>query len=157
MCRCVNGSRYKNNCVTEAQSGKAAAASRRTSENLRVCPFPRVQQSGNKPVLVVAARLSSSYLLACGAYRKMALKVERISLDPVVASWPSVFTSPTRSPFLRGRMRLKDAEPPQAHSPGAKPTLCLGELCSLWMLRLDTDRTACTRSPFCAVSSPETR
>lgn len=87
----------------------------------------------------------------------MPLKVERISLASVVASWPSVLTRPTRSPFLSGRIRLKDTEPPQAQLPPLTPPCWPMELCSLWTLRLDTDKTACTRSPCLAVSSPEIR
>lgn len=133
------------------------AASQRNSDNY---VFLHISSSPVS-VFAVTGQLSSSYLLACGAYRKMALKVERISLASVVASWPPVLTSPTRSPFLRGRIRLKDTEPPQPQLPLAElpywPATGPAELWSFWTLRLDTDRTASMRSPCFAVSRPEIR
>lgn len=136
-------------------SSHSGTASQQIRENIVASTFTPVQLSGNK----TSPQLSSSYLLASGAYRKMALKVERISLDSVVAKWPPVLTRPTRSPFLKGRIRLKDTEPPQPQLPPSEPLYWPAagpaELCSLWTLRLDTDRTACTLSPCLAVSSPE--
>lgn len=134
------------------------AASQQISDNY---VFSFHVSSSPVSVFAVTGQLSSSYLLVCGAYRKMALKVERISLASVVASWPPVLTKPTRSPFLRGRITLKDTEPPQPQLPLAElpywPAAGPAELWSFWTLRLDTDRTASMRSPCFAVSRPEIR
>lgn len=55
------------------------------------------------------------YLLAWGAYRNIALKVERISPDSETASFPAVRTKATVSPWLSGRIRLNEADPPHMH------------------------------------------
>lgn len=83
--------------------------------------------------------------------------MDRVSLASVEASWPPVLTTATWSPFLSGRITLKDAVPPQPQLPPARPVTGLAELCSLCTLRLDTDSTASTRSPCFAVSTPEIR